>query len=47
MKSQHNQTHPVVYAVKVFIEKLLQHPEVYPIKYYKKGSRYRKSWKGF
>ena len=29
-------THPVVYAIKAFFDKLRQHPESYPIKYYKK-----------
>jgi hypothetical protein len=47
MKSVSSQqhTHPVVYAIKMLIYKFRQHPEIYPIKYYKKGRRYRKSWK--
>lgn len=38
MRNQVTQTatHPVVYAIRTFIEKLRQHPESYPIKYYKK-----------
>jgi len=29
--------HPVVHAFKMLILKLRQHPEIYPIKYFKKG----------
>ena len=43
--NQINQTHPVVYVVKKLINKLRQNPEVYPIKYYKKGQRFRRNWK--
>lgn len=35
--------HPVLYYVKKFIGKLTQQPGIYPIKYYKKGQRLRKS----
>ena len=38
-------THPVINAVKILINKLLQHPEIYPIKNYKKGRKYRRNWK--
>lgn len=41
--AQHN--HPVLYAIKTLFNKLVQHPEVYPIKYYKKGTRYRRNRK--
>lgn len=37
--------HPIVQMVKNFFSKLRQNPEVYPIKYYKKGQRYRRNWK--
>jgi hypothetical protein len=37
--------HPVIYAIKILIHKFRQHPEIYPIKYYKKGRRYRRNWK--
>lgn len=31
--------HPVVYAVKSLVSKLRQHPEIYPIKHFKKGRK--------
>ncbi len=31
-------------VVKNFIGKLRQSPDVYPIKYYKKGRHYRRNW---
>jgi hypothetical protein len=40
-----NHTHPVVQVVKNFISKLMQNPEIYPIKYYKKNQRHRRNWK--
>ena len=46
--NNHHQTshiHPIVQMVKNFINKLRQNPEVYPIKYYKKGQRFRRNWK--
>lgn len=43
--NQSNNTHPVIQVVKNFINKLRQNPEVYPIKYYKKGQRFRRNWK--
>lgn len=43
MKRQEKTTsHPVLYAIKSFIEKLRQNPDVYPIKYYKKIARIKK-----
>ncbi|MEO6405597.1 MAG: hypothetical protein ABIY51_08705 [Ferruginibacter sp.] len=42
---QSNQTHPVLQAVRNLISKLRQNPEIYPIKYYKKGQRFRRNWK--
>ncbi len=42
---QSNQLHPVLQVVKNLISKLRQSPDVYPIKYYKKGQRFRRNWK--
>lgn len=44
MKRQEEKTisHPVLYAIKSFFEKLRQNPDVYPIKYYKKVARLKK-----
>ena len=36
---------PLIHAVRTFINKLRQNPEVYPIKYYKKGQRFKRNWK--
>ena len=38
-------SHPVLQAVKNLFSKLRQNPDVYPIKYYKKGQRFRRNWK--
>jgi hypothetical protein len=35
-------THPVLYAIKTFWERLRQNPEVYPIKHYKRVSRWKR-----
>lgn len=43
--TQRQHVHPIMYALKTFISKLRQNPEVYPIKYYKKSPRFRKNWK--
>ncbi len=43
--NQPSTIHPVVYALKKFFSKLRQNPEIYPIKYYKKGQRFRRNWK--
>ena len=37
-------THPVIYVIKSWISKLRQNPDVYPIRYYKKGKRFRRNW---
>jgi len=34
----------IVQVVKNFIGKLRQNPDVYPIKYYKKGRQFRRKW---
>jgi hypothetical protein len=43
--NQTQSSHPVLQAVKNLFSKLRQSPEVYPIKYYKKGQRFRRNWK--
>lgn len=35
---------PVLHIVKMLIGKMRQSPEVYPIKYYKKGKKFRRRW---
>jgi len=47
MKSQHPlpKTHILLQAIAVLINKFRQHPEVYPVRYYKKGKKFRRSWK--
>ena len=40
-----NHTHPIVQVMKNFFNKLMQNPEIYPIKYYKKNQRHRRNWK--
>ncbi len=35
--------HPIVHAFRVLISKLRQNPEIYPIRYYKKGGHLRRS----
>lgn len=34
--------HPFLFMVQTLIHKLVQHPEIYPIKYYKKTSRLKR-----
>lgn len=36
---------PIAFLLINFFNKLRQNPEVYPIKYYKKGNRNKKDWK--
>ena len=36
---QQNSKHPLILIVQTLIQKLVQHPDIYPIKYYKKTSR--------
>lgn len=40
---QEKSGHIVVQAIKSFISKLRQNPDVYPIRYYKKNRRFRSS----
>ncbi len=44
MKTQtaHYQTHSLTGALTQWIQKIFQSPDYYPIKYYKKGSRFRR-----
>lgn len=35
---------PLLQVVKSFLGKLRQNPDVYPIKYYKKGKQFRRKW---
>ena len=37
--------HPLIHAFRALINKLRQNPEVYPIRYYKKGKNFRKGTK--
>ncbi len=42
---RHRQTqsqHPVIQVVKEFLARMMQNPDVYPIKYYKKNHRFKK-----
>ena len=36
---------PLIQAFKNFLLKIRQNPEIYPIRYYKKNNRYRKTYK--
>jgi hypothetical protein len=42
--TQVKQQNPLVLAIKNFFSKLKQNPDVYPIKYYKKGRRFHRHW---
>ena len=49
MKPNPNQqltTNLFAQLVKNFIGKLRQNPDVYPIRYYKKGKQFRRKWQG-
>ncbi len=35
---------PVSELVRLFIKKMRQSPDIYPIRYYKKNSRFRRHW---
>jgi len=45
-KYQTQTTHIVVQAIKNFIGKIRQNPDVYPIRYYKKNRRIRRDFDG-
>lgn len=38
---KHN-TNPLVHLLRNLLQKFLQTPDIYPIKYYKKGKRFRR-----
>ncbi|MGG9963901.1 hypothetical protein [Ferruginibacter sp. SUN106] len=42
--NQHLMTNPILQVVRNFIGKLRQNPDVYPIRYYKKGKQFRRKW---
>ncbi len=44
--NQQLSTNPLIQVVKNFIGKLRQNPDVYPIRYYKKGKQFRRKWQG-
>jgi len=44
-----NQTmpsNPLLQVVRNFFDKIRQNPDVYPIRYYKKGKQFRRKWQG-
>ena len=43
-KSIKNTSHPLLYGIKNFFSRLLQTPDSYSIKYYKKSKRLRRNW---
>ena len=34
--------HPILFLVKTFLNKLMQQPDIYPIRHYKKTDRFKK-----
>ncbi|MBK8609396.1 MAG: hypothetical protein IPL84_05495 [Chitinophagaceae bacterium] len=36
--------HVIIQAIKIFIGKIRQNPDVYPIRYYKKNRKFRNSF---
>ncbi len=46
MKNQPSAIHPLVQIIKSFMGKIRQNPDVYPIRYYKKGKQFRRKWQG-
>lgn len=49
MKTTNNQQttkNLLVQVVRNFLGKLRQNPDVYPIRYYKKGKQFRRKWQG-
>ena len=41
-KLNKNNTNPLVQLVRSFLNKFLQTPDIYPIRYYKKDKRFRR-----
>jgi len=46
MKNQQSSINPLVQVIKSIVGKLRQNPDVYPIRYYKKGKQFRRKWQG-
>lgn len=46
MKKAATPIHPIVQAFRNLIGKMRQQPDVYPVRYYKKGRRFRRRWEG-
>ncbi|MEI8058746.1 MAG: hypothetical protein WCG67_01210 [Ferruginibacter sp.] len=46
MKTQSSSINPIVQMLNSFMSKLRQNPDVYPIRYYKKGKQFRRKWQG-
>jgi hypothetical protein len=44
MKNQPSTIHPLIQVIKRFLGKIRQNPDVYPIRYYKKGKQFRRKW---
>jgi len=45
-KDQQTTKNLLVQVVRNFLGKLRQNPDVYPIRYYKKGKQFRRKWQG-
>jgi len=43
-KNQTQSTHVVVQAIKNFIDRIRQNPDIYPIRYYKKNKRFKRKF---
>ena len=41
-KFNKNSTNPLIQIVRNLVNKFLQAPDIYPIRYYKKGKRFRR-----
>ena len=46
VNNQSYPANPVLKVIKMLMEKMRQNPEIYPIRYYKKSSRFRRHWQG-
>lgn len=38
-----NQQHPILFAWQNLVKKFYQHPGIYPIRYYKKANRFKRT----
>lgn len=41
----YSKMHPVAYALRSIVSRIMQHPSIYPIKHYKKTSRLKRNRK--